>query len=388
MTKMILTINCGSSSIKLLLSRFNDEETMVARGQIDRIGLNKGSFQLLDWNGNWLVNEKGAFTSHQQAFERLFQWVKESEFKLDAIGHRVVHGGPNYRNHCVINDTLMRELKNIMSFNPLHLPSEILGIEFAAKEFPHIPQVACLDTAFHSTLPNHARFYAIPRKFGDEGIFRYGFHGLSYEYIMQELGDEAPEKVIVAHLGNGASMAAVKEGTCVDTTMGFTPTEGLMMGTRSGDVDPGLLIYLAAHRNMNADSLRTLLNQESGLKGVSELSSDMKELLDAKGNPKANEALEMFCYRARKAIGSLTAALGGCDMLVFTAGIGERSSEIREKICDGLDAIGIDINPEKNQENLPVISKKVSSTKVLVMRTNEELMIARHTHRLLLGVKI
>lgn len=382
MAKMILTINSGSSSIKVSLTRFDEGETVVARGQIERIGLDQGSFQLLDWNGNWLVNEKASFPTHEIAFEQLFRWIKESGFQIDAIGHRVVHGGPKYRKHCVIDQALIQELKNIQSFNPLHLPSEILGIELAAQQFSHIPQVACFDTAFHTTMPDHARIYALPRRFAEEGIFRYGFHGLSYEYIIQELGNDAPDKVIIAHLGNGASMTAVKNKKSIDTTMGFTPAEGLMMGTRSGDLDPGILIYLAAQRNMSADNLRTLVNRESGLLGVSELSSDVKELLDAEENPKANEALDMFCYRARKAIGSLTAALGGCDMLVFTAGIGERSAEMRERICEGLESMGIEIDPENNQGNLPVISRKKSSTKVLVMRTNEELMIARHTHKL------
>jgi len=379
----ILSLNAGSSSIKVSLTSYNGNETVIARGEIERIGLETGAFNLLDWNGNWLVNKKRRYSTHEDAFEHLFDWLLESGYHLDGIGHRIVHGGPRHRSHCVIDDSLIEELNKATSFNPLHLPSEILGIEMGRKKFPKVPQAACFDTAFHSTLPDYARKYALPRHFAKEGMFRYGFHGLSYEYIMQELGEKAREKIIIAHLGNGASLAAVKDKECLDTTMGFTPAEGLMMGTRSGDLDPGLLIYLAAQKRMTPDELRNLVNRESGLKGVSELSSDVKELLEAKNNPKAEEALTMFCYRVRKAVGAFFAALGGCDQLIFTAGIGERAAEVRERICSDLGALGIKLNPQSNRHNDPMISSDKSSTEVIVMRTNEELMIARHTHQLL-----
>ncbi|NGX57939.1 MAG: Acetate kinase [Chlamydiae bacterium] len=388
MSKTILTINSGSSSIKSSLYRFNDDETLLARGELDRIGFDEGTFQMLDWNGNWLVNETCNLQNHGKAFEKLFSWLESSGFEIDGIGHRVVHGGPNYRSHQKIDQDLIDVLHKITSMNPLHLPSEIQGIEFTSQVYPKLPQVACFDTAFHATLPLEAKLYPIPRKFADDGIFRYGFHGLSYEYILQELKN-IPEKLIIAHLGNGASMAAVKDGKSVDTTMGFTPSAGLMMGTRCGDIDPGILIYLAAHKGYSADDLREMVNTESGLQGISELSSDVKELLDLEhNNQKAKEALDLFCYRARKYIGALAAALGGCDTLVFTAGIGERSAEIRQRICSELGYLGIEIDDQANQKNSSTISTKNSGVKVLVIRTNEELMIARHTNNILFAEQI
>ncbi len=380
MTLTILTINAGSSSIKTSLFRFNHGETMLAIGQLSRIGLKGSSFELIDWNGNWLVNEKTALASHDEAYKKLFGWLKESGFGLDGVGHRIVHGGPNYRSHQPITPDLLQELHRVVSYNPLHLPPEILGIEYVEKFFPNVPQVACFDTAFHQTLPSVAKYYAIPRRFSEEGIFRYGFHGISYEYIMEELQEIRKGKTIICHLGNGASMAAIKNSKCIDTTMGFTPAEGLVMGTRSGDVDPGLIIFLAAHKKMNPDQLRNMINHESGLKGISELGSDVQDLLEAESSDKkAKEALDIFCYRAKKYIGALAAALGGLNTLVFTAGIGENSPEIRARICEGLEFLGIELDEKANGENRQKISKTSGPVNVQVLQTNEELMIARHT---------
>ncbi len=380
MALTILTINAGSSSIKVSLFRFNQGETMLAIGQIDRIGLKSSSFELADGNGNWLVNEKAALANHDEAYKKLFGWLAESGYDLDGVGHRIVHGGPNYRSHQPITPDLLEELHRVVSYSPLHLPPEILGIEYVEKFFPNAPQVACFDTAFHQMLPNVAKYYAIPRRFSEEGIFRYGFHGISYEYIMEELQEIRKGKTIICHLGNGASMAAIKNSRCIDTTMGFTPAEGLVMGTRSGDVDPGLIIFLAAHKKMNADDLRNMINHESGLKGLSELGSDVQDLLEAEAsNNKAKEALDIFCYRAKKYIGALAAALGGLNTLVFTAGIGENSPEIRQRICKGLEFLGIELDKKANRENREKISKKSGPVNVQVLQTNEELMIARHT---------
>lgn len=388
MSKTILTINSGSSSIKSSLYRFHDDETLLARGEIDRIGMGQGSFQMLDWNGNWLVNEKCALKNHSEAFEKLFSWIRKTGFDIDAVGHRIVHGGPTYRSHQKIDSKLIEVLHKITPLNPLHLPSEIQGIEDTARFFPSLPQAACFDTAFHTSMPLKAKLYPIPRKLADEGIFRYGFHGLSYEYILQEL-KQIPDKLIIAHLGNGASMAAVQQGKCLDTTMGYTPAAGLMMGSRCGDIDPGILIYLAAQKGYSPDDLRNMVNKQSGLIGISEISSDVKELLDREGtHQKAKEALDLFCYRAQKFIGAFAAALGGCDTLVFTAGIGEHSSEIRQRICDPLKFLGIDIDSRSNKNNFPKISSDTSGVQVLVIRTNEELMIARHTLRVLFAEKI
>ena len=380
MSSMVLTVNAGSSSIKASLYKYEEGETMIASGKLDRIGLEESRFEMLDWNGQWLADENGRLADHGEAFGKLFNWLGKSGFEIGAIGHRVVHGGPRYRSHQPITPDLLEELHRIVSFNPLHLPPEIEGIEHAAKAFPGMTQIACFDTAFHQTLPDVAKYYALPRRFADEGIFRYGFHGLSYEYIMEELQEARKGRTIVCHLGNGASMAAILDGKCLETTMGFTPAEGLVMGTRSGDVDPGLMIYLAARKNMSPDDLRNMINRESGLKGVSELSSDVKDLLES-SSQKAAEAIAIFCYRAKKYIGALAAALGGLDTLVFTAGIGENSPEIRKRICSGLGFLGIEVDESLNRANEQTISKKSGAVIVQMLPTNEELMIARHTMR-------
>lgn len=384
MSRLILALNSGSSSIKCALVNINSDETVIARGELMRIGLKGGSFKVLDWNGNWLVEEDNHFPGHEDALKRLFEWLRHSEYPIKGIGHRVVTGGPRFRDHQEVSQKLIATLKELQSLSPLHLPPEILGIEMAKKEFPLSPQVACFDTAFHKSMPPESRLYALPPRFEQEGIFRYGYHGLSYEYITTEIEQEKLKNVVMAHLGNGASMAAVQSGRCLDTTMGFTPAEGLVMGTRAGDLDPGVMIYLASEKGMTPGELRELVNEQSGLKGVSELSSDVQVLLEAeKDSPKAAEALLLFCYRAKKAIGALAAALGGLDALVFTAGIGEHSAEIRRRICTGLEHLGIELSDERNKSNQKIVSKPNCKVKVFVIPTDEELMMARHTHRLL-----
>lgn len=310
---------------------------------------------------------------------------KRAEFsEVQAIGHRVVHGMDHSQPER-ITDELLQELKGIKPFDPDHLPSEIELIEACRKRHPELPQVACFDTAFHQTMPPRAKLMPIPRRYRARGVRRYGFHGISYSFLVSELerlGDPAIKsgRVILAHLGNGASMAAVKDGESIDTSMGFTPTSGLVMGTRSGDLDPELLYFLAKTDGMTVDAFQEMINRESGLLGVSETSSDMRDLLQsAARDDRASEAVELFCYQAKKWIGSFSAALNGLDTLVFSGGIGENSPEVRERICQGLDYLGIELDQKLNDEGRPVISKQGAKAFVRVIPTDEERMIAKST---------
>lgn len=304
-----------------------------------------------------------------------------------AIGHRVVNGGPHYSAPQKITPQLLTDLRNLVPLAPLHLPAEIKIMEAVASQLPQIPQVACFDTAFHRRLPDLAQRFPLPRKLFDEGIRRYGFHGLSYEYVLQELGPAAHrQRLIIAHLGNGASLAAIKDGLPADTSMGLTPTGGIMMGTRTGDLDPGILLYLLRERHYDAAKLERLVDSESGLLGVSELTSDMKALLAKRdSDPLAAEAVAMFCRSIRKQIGAFAAVLGGVDMLVFTGGIGEHAPAVREEICRDLGHLGIRIDSAKNNAAKNVISAAESACVVRVVATNEELMIARHTRSAIFG---
>ena len=390
---LILTINRGSSSLKAALYTLGDGERLIARGLLDRIGLPGGKFQMADADGNLLEDRDLDLVHPEAAVQVLFDWLDEHHGKgeIRAAGHRIVHGGPRYRTPQRITPEMLAELRRLAPYNPVHLPVEIAAIEAVAHRVPNLPQVACFDTAFHRTLPEAARIFALPRRFAEQGIYRYGFHGLSYEYVVEELGKgrceaTGQDRLIIAHLGNGASMAAVHCGLCIDTTMGFTPTGGLVMGTRSGDLDPGVLLYLLTQEKLTPEELGDAVNRDGGMLGISGVSSDMRELMQqAQSNPAAALAVEVFCYQARKFIGALTAALRGLDTLVFTAGIGERAASVREEICAGLDCIGVRLDRERNARNEMVISAEDSSVRVLVMKTNEELMIARHTQRVLTG---
>lgn len=300
--------------------------------------------------------------------------------EADAIGHRLVHGGPSHRTPALIDDTLLKELKDLIPFAPLHLPREIALIEKLKDK--GVPQVACFDTAFHRTLPAVAQHFPLPHSLTEEGLIRYGFHGLSYEYIAGLFPNE--KRLIVAHLGNGCSLAAIKEGKSVDTTMGFTPTGGVMMGTRTGDLDPGLILYLLNHKKLSVQEVEKMVDFKSGLLGVSGVSSDMATLLDS-SDQKAKWAIEMFCYTIHKAIGSLITALEGVDTLVFTAGIGEKAPSVREAICAPLHFLGLKLDKMRNENNETVISSSLSKVDVHVIPANEELMIAEHTWRILNG---
>jgi acetate kinase len=320
----------------------------------------------------------------------MVRWLDEHHFdrRLIGVGHRVVHGGADFVAPQLVSGEIVAALHGLVRIDPLHLPQAIDAIEALRDAFPDLPQVTCFDTAFHRTMPEVARAYPIPRAYRDEGVVRYGFHGLSYEYILDRLRAEdaavAKTRIVVAHLGNGASMAAIEGGRSVDTTMGFTPTGGLVMGTRTGDLDPGLMLYFLEGRGMTAAQLAELVNARSGLLGVSGSTSDMQELLERRRtDPEAALAVELFCYTARKYLGALSAVLGGLDTLVFTGGIGEHAYQVRAEICRGLDFMGVRLDPALNRAGAPIISDATGTVAVRVMATDEDAMIAAHTRRVL-----
>lgn len=393
MKHTILCINSGSSSIKFALylipeTKNQDAEELIAEGAVERIGLSGGWLWLKDGKGKRLVDTHSDFSDHKAAVKAMFTTAMEEQHLAppDAVGHRLVHGGPKHMAPEMVTPELMLTLRSLISLAPLHLPGEIKGIDAVTGHYPGLSQVVCFDTAFHRRIPEMAQWLPIVRSLWHEGIHRYGFHGLSYEYIVGALGKNAKGRVIIAHLGNGASIAALKDGIPQDTTMGFSALGGLMMGTRCGDLDPGILLYLMDEKGYDARQLERLLNQQSGLLGVSGISSDMKTLLDKRTTePHAAQAIELFCYTARKYIGALSAVLGGLDTLVFTGGIGERAAPVRWMICHGLDYLGIRLDPKKNDVNAEIISINKSPCTVRVIPTNEDLMIARHTRELLLN---
>jgi len=389
--KLVLTINGGSSSIKFAL--FEAEESLQRKleGSVERIGLPGSSFSVKSIGGGESSSRQINAPDHAAAVEALMNWIEDriQRGELSAVGHRVVHGGPNYSEPQRITPAMIEELHRLTPFDPQHLPGEILLTEAFHRRFPRLPQVACFDTAFHHDLPRVARLLPIPRRYETKGVRRYGFHGLSYAYLMEELvglGDPAATqgRVILAHLGNGASLAAVRDGRSVDTSMGFTPTAGVPMSTRSGDLDPGLIWFLAQTEGMNAKQFNEMVNFQSGLLGVSETSSDMRDLLATEAEDvRAAEAVALFCYQAKKWIGAYAAALGGLDTLVFAGGIGENAPAVRDRICEGLGFLGIELNESHNAKAAEVISTDGSRVTVRVIRTDEELMIARSVCRVL-----
>ena len=352
---------------------------------VHQAGASGSRLNITDPTGTALLEAPVDGVDSNGALETMFAWLDEREYlsQLAAAGHRLVHGGPRYRESQRITPKFLSEIEQLVPLDPDHMPAAIRGIQFIAHKFPELPQVACFDTAFHSSLPKVARMYALPRRFYEQGIFRYGFHGLSYEYILGELraldGRLAAGRIIIAHLGSGASMVAIKDGKSIDTSMGFTPLEGLVMSTRSGDVDPGLLLYLVAQEKMSSKEVNTLLNKESGLAGVSGTSADMRDLLGkVSHDARAADAVELFCYRAKKYLGAYAAVLGGLDVLVFTGGIGEHAPIVREGICSGLEFLGICLDPSLNEANAPLISSSDSRVNVRVIKTDEDRMIVRH----------
>lgn len=384
----VLTINGGSSSIKFALYRNGFSPERLLYGKVDRIGLNDTNLTFEDLG----LDKRGRRTieasDHRSAVNFLIDWI-DGQVGFDcvkAVGHRVVHGMQHAEPERVTQD-LLEELRSITPYDPDHLPREIELIEAFRLRHPKLLQVACFDTAFHRTLPRVARLLPIPRRFDTIGVQRYGFHGLSYAYLMEELdrvaGAEAARgRVILAHLGNGASLAAIRGGKSIDTSMGFTPTAGLLMGTRPGDLDPGVAWYLMRIENMTPNEFNNIINHESGLLGVSETSSDMGDLIERQASDvRAAEAVELFCYQARKWIGAFAAVLGGLETLVFAGGIGENAVEVRARICDGLEFLGIELDQGRNASNAPVISSAASRATVRVISTDEELMIARAVYR-------
>jgi acetate kinase len=380
----ILTINGGSSSIKFAVFEAGESLRRILEGEVERIGLPEATFAVKGWNQTDNFSRLVAAPDHTVAVGILMDWIEERirRGELTAVGHRVVHGGPKYSKPQRITAEMVDELRQLTPFDPEHMPEEILLTEAFHRRFPDLPQVACFDTDFHHDLPRVARLLPIPRRYEAQGIRRYGFHGLSYAFLMRELarlgGTAAAQgRVILAHLGNGASLAAVRDGKSIDTSMSFTPTAGVPMSTRSGDLDPGLVWYLARTEKMSDKQFNEMVNFQSGLLGVSETSSDMHDLLDHETQDvRAAEAVALFCYQIKKWIGAFAAALGGLDTLVFAGGIGEKAPVVRARICDGLGFLGIELEEKRNVANEGVISIDASRVNVRVIRTDEELMIA------------
>ncbi len=384
----ILTVNGGSSSIKFALFEAGEPLRRALDGSIERIGLPGATFAV---KGSENFSRPLVVPDHTVAVNVLMDWLEKRSGPdaLTAVGHRVVHGGPKYFESQPITAEMVEDLHRFSAFDPEHLPEEILLTEAFHHRFPKLPQVACFDTAFHHDLPQVARLLPIPRHYEAQGVRRYGFHGLSYAFLVGELtrlaGSEAAQgRVILAHLGNGASLTAVRHGKSMDTSMSFTPTAGVPMSTRSGDLDPGLVWYLAHTEKMSAKQFNEMINFQSGLLGVSETSSDMHDLLERETQDvRAAEAVALFCYQVKKWIGAFAAALGGLDTLVFAGGIGENAPEIRSRICDGLGFLGIELEEKRNAANAGVISAAAGRVAVRVIHTDEELMIARTVCRVL-----
>lgn len=389
--RYILTINGGSSSIKFALFEADGSLRRILEGGIERIGLPDAALRVkgVSKADNYLRPVRAS--DYTIAVEILVDWVEERCGKngVSAVGHRVVHGGPKYSKPQCISNEMIEELRKLCPFDPEHLPEEVLLIDVFQRRFPNVPQVACFDTAFHHDMPRVARVLPIPRRYEAQGVRRYGFHGLSYEFLIGELarlaGPEAAQgRVILAHLGNGASLAAVRHGISIDTSMGFTPTSGVPMGTRSGDLDPGLVWYLSRTEGIDTKQFNEMINFKSGLLGMSETSSDMRELLDVEGRDiRAAEAISLFCYQVKKWIGAFAAALGGLETLIFSGGIGENAPSIRAQICDGLEFLGIELESKQNLGNGGVISCPASRVAVRVIHTDEELMIAKNVYDVL-----
>jgi acetate kinase len=387
----ILVINTGSSSLKFgLYALQNGEERPLLHGAADGIGRASAKLELKNATGSTLRSEDLSFASQAEALQRAAQWLAEfSNEKPRAIGHRVVHGGPRLLTHQRITPAVLAELKACVHFAPLHIPAALRLIGKSQQTYPGVPQFACFDTAFHSTIPEIASRFPLPRDLFDEGIHRYGFHGLSYESIVYQLGKELPSRTVMAHLGSGASLAALKVGRSVDTSMGLTPTGGIPMATRIGDLDPGVLLYLLRAKSMNVDSLEKMLNRESGLSGLSGGTADMRELEESAnaGDHKAQLAIDIFCLAIRKYVAAYSAVLEGLDMLVFAGGIGEHSPPVRSTVCNGLKFLGIDLDESANQAPSGVISRPGSKILVRVVESQEDEQIARHCRTLVQDMK-
>ena len=396
----VLVLNCGSSSIKY---QFFDtvEEVALAKGVVERIGMSSAVLSHSRYDGDG-IKIAGEILDHTIAIEYVLgvmlsknHGVIDDKSDIEAVGHRVVHGGENFTDSILLTDDIVQVLQDNIELAPLHNPPNIKGIQAVKRILPNVPQVAVFDTAFHTKMPPKAFLYGIPYElYKKHQIRRYGFHGTSHLYVSIEaakiLGKDLKDiKIVTAHLGNGCSMAAVQNGVSVDTTMGFTPLEGLLMGTRSGDLDPSLILYIMGKEGLSLNEANTLLNKHSGLIGISGESSDMREILVAanEGHKRSRYAFEIFAYRVKKYLGAYAAAMGGLDAFVFTGGIGENSYEVREEVCKGLEFLGIELDDVKNKNKENIISKDSSRIPVLRIPTNEELVIARDTNRIVEEIK-
>ena len=389
--QQVLAINGGSSSIKFAVFEATTSARRILSGGIEGIGLSDATFRSKGAAVVDCFSHAVAVPDHAAAVGILIDWIEKSAAcgALAGVGHRVVQGGPHYSEPQRISSEMIAELRRLTPFDPEHLPEELLLTEAFHDRFPNLPQVACFDTTFHRELPCVARTLPIPRRYKAAGVRRYGFHGLSYTFLMDELarlGDPAATegRVILAHLGSGASLAAVRDGRSIDTSMGFTPNSGVPMSTRSGDLDPGLALYLARTEKMSAAQFDVMVNSQSGLLGISETSADMRDLLEQEAQDmRAAEAVALFCYQVKKQVGAYAAALGGIDTLVFSGGIGENAPLVRERICAGLGFLGIELDAQRNAEHAPLISSNTGNVKVRVIRTDEELVIAKSVIRVL-----
>jgi acetate kinase len=385
MARCVLTINAGSSSIKFALFEPGAEPARQISGNLERIGQPDSAISWRRSGESSSQRQPLVAKTNDAAIAPFVQWLDAHVGlgSVSAIGHRIVHGGPKYADPILVTPAAIEELRRLSPIDPKHLPAEIDLVEAFSRHLPNVPQVLCFDTAFHHDLPACSRLLPVPRRFAAQGVRRYGFHGLSYTFLMAEVArltgrDAARGRIILAHLGAGASMAAVRDGRPIDTTMAFTPAAGLVMATRCGDIDAGFLVYVMRTQQADADAIDELVNNQSGLLGISETSADMRDLLEReKSDPRAAEAVEIFCYQARKWIGALAAALEGLDLIVFSGGIGENASPVRGRICAGLEFLGVRLDPSSNDRNADVISRLDSPVAVRVIRTDEELVIAR-----------
>jgi acetate kinase len=381
----IVTINNGSSNLKFKVFTVTDPPHQLFKGKITGIGSPNSQVSITGEAGREIFSRQSRIESIEKAGDFLINWLKH-QVGINSIGHRVVQGGLLYSEPEPVNNFFLDELKKLEVLAPLHLPPSIIIMKLFLKAFPAIPQLACFDTWFHHSMPFEARHIAIPRPLWDKGIVRYGFHGLSCEYIMEYLQTENPstieKKIIIAHLGSGCSLTAVRNGAGIDTTMGFTPVGGLIMNTRSGDIDPGIIPFLIKTEKMDAEGLIQLFNKQSGMKAISETDLTVEEIMKDE-SPNAAQAIDMFCYQAKKSIGALTAILGGLDILVFTGGIGENEPKIRERICQGLDFLGIAINNQMNDLSAKEIGKQNSRVAIRVIPTDEEFIIGQKVYHFL-----
>jgi acetate kinase len=384
--KPILVINSGSSSLKfgIFVEQGGDEHALV-RGNADAIGHENGKLQIFDEQGKTIHEENHRLASQKEALSHITAKLVALKYeKPQAVGHRIVHGGPHLVTHQLITHPVLETLQKAVHFAPLHIPAAVELVRHVESLLPEVPQFACFDTTFHQTMPEAAYRYAIPQKYFEQGVRRYGFHGLSYASIVRALKDQLPKRTVIAHLGNGASVAAIADGKSVDTSMGLTPTGGIPMGTRTGDLDPGVLLFFMRRDKLGVDALETLFNHDAGLAALGG-TNDMRKLVTdaAQGKHEAQLAIEIFCRSIAKTVASFAVALGGLDMLVFAGGIGEHSAEVRADVCKRLGFLGVALEAVRNAEAGPVISAEASSVAVRIVPSQEEKQIARHCRELL-----